>query len=131
MTTAANTKLGRAIAMACVLALVATAALWWIFAGMNERKVTAHFAGAVGVYPGGDVRVLGVKVGTIDEVVPEGKTVRVVFFVDRDVRIPQNAQAVVLPYDGVNPLPPQYCYLKPHYLDVHTSYFDHLANGAL
>ncbi len=43
----------------------------------------------------------------------------------------QNGQAVVLPYDGVNPLPPQYCYLKPHYLDVHTSYFDHLESGAL
>jgi hypothetical protein len=43
----------------------------------------------------------------------------------------QNAQAIVLPYDGVNPLPPQYCYLKPHYLDVQTSYFDHVAAGAL
>jgi hypothetical protein len=43
----------------------------------------------------------------------------------------QNAQAIVLPYDGVNPLPPQLCYLKPHYLDVHTSYFDHLERGAL
>ena len=30
----------------------------------------------------------------------------------------QNAQAIVLPYDGLNPLPPTYCYLKPHYLDV-------------
>jgi TraM recognition site of TraD and TraG len=43
----------------------------------------------------------------------------------------QNAQAVVLPYDGLNPLPPQLCYLKPHYLDVQTSYFDHLAHGSL
>ena len=43
----------------------------------------------------------------------------------------QNAQAVVLPYDGLNPLPPQYCYLKPSYLDVNTSYFDHLERGAL
>jgi hypothetical protein len=43
----------------------------------------------------------------------------------------QNAQAVVLPYDGINPLPPQFCYLKPHYLDVQTSHFDHLASGAL
>jgi hypothetical protein len=43
----------------------------------------------------------------------------------------QHAQAVVLPYDGLNPLPPQYCYLKPHYLDVQTSYFDHAAQGAL
>ena len=43
----------------------------------------------------------------------------------------QNAQAVALPYDGLNPLPPQYCYLKPHYLDVQTSYFDHVERGAL
>ena len=43
----------------------------------------------------------------------------------------QNAQAIVLPYDGLNPQPPTYCYLKPHYLDVKTSYFDHVANGVL
>jgi len=28
-------------------------------------------------------------------------------------------------------LPPQYCYLKPYYLDAQTSYFDHLSRGAL
>jgi hypothetical protein len=43
----------------------------------------------------------------------------------------QNGQAVAIPYDGFNPLPPQFCYLKPHYLDVNTSYFDHVARGAL
>jgi hypothetical protein len=43
----------------------------------------------------------------------------------------QNAQAIALPYDGINPLPPQFCYLKPHYLDVQTSYFDHLERGAI
>ncbi|MEU0885153.1 MCE family protein [Lentzea sp. NPDC005914] len=112
MTDVAGSKLGRGIAMACVLALVVTAALWWIFSGMNERKVTAHFAAAVGVYPGGDVRVLGVKVGTIDEVTPEGKTVKVVFTVDRDVRIPQNAQAVVVSPSVVSD---RYVQLAPAY----------------
>ena len=43
----------------------------------------------------------------------------------------QNAQAIVLAYDGTNPLPPTFCYLKPHYLDVQTSYFDHVAAGRL
>ncbi|MEP7308916.1 MAG: TraM recognition domain-containing protein [Acidobacteriota bacterium] len=43
----------------------------------------------------------------------------------------QNAQAIVLPYDGLNPQPPTYCYLKPYYLKVETSYFDHVAAGAL
>ncbi len=42
-----------------------------------------------------------------------------------------HAQAVALPYDGLNPLPAQYCYLKPYYLDVQASYFDHEARGAL
>ncbi len=43
----------------------------------------------------------------------------------------QNAQAIVLAYDGLNPQPPTYCYLKPEYLDVQTSYFDHAERGAL
>ena len=43
----------------------------------------------------------------------------------------QNARPSRLPYDGLNPLPPQFCYLKPHYLDAKTSYFDHVERGAL
>ena len=43
----------------------------------------------------------------------------------------QNAQAIILPYDGLNPLPPTYCYLKPYYLPVQTSYFEHAPKGAL
>ena len=38
----------------------------------------------------------------------------------------KNAQAIVLAYDGVNPLPASYCYLKPHYLDPNKSYFEQL-----
>jgi hypothetical protein len=43
----------------------------------------------------------------------------------------RNAQAIVLAYDGLNPWPPTYCYLKPYYLDPRTSYFEQLAKGAL
>ena len=43
----------------------------------------------------------------------------------------KNAQAIVLAYDGVNPMPPQLCYLKPFYLDPNTSYFEHLKEGKL
>jgi len=38
-----------------------------------------------------------------------------------------NAVAVALPYDGVDPRPPQYVFLKPRYVDVNTSYFDRKA----
>jgi hypothetical protein len=43
----------------------------------------------------------------------------------------RNAQAIVLAYDGLNPAPPTYCYLKPYYLDPNRSYFDQLAGGLL
>jgi hypothetical protein len=38
----------------------------------------------------------------------------------------ENAQSIVLAYDGVNPLPPTFCYLKPYYLDNSLNYFQQL-----
>ena len=43
----------------------------------------------------------------------------------------KNAQSIVLAYDGVNPLPASYCYLKPYYLDPNKSYFMQLADGEI
>ncbi|MGI9071705.1 MAG: TraM recognition domain-containing protein [Bryobacteraceae bacterium] len=43
----------------------------------------------------------------------------------------KNAQSIVLAYDGFNPHPPTYCYLKPRYLDPQRSYFEYLAKGQL
>jgi hypothetical protein len=36
----------------------------------------------------------------------------------------KNAQAVVVAFDGVSPLPPTYCYLKPDFLPVTMSWFE-------
>jgi hypothetical protein len=36
----------------------------------------------------------------------------------------KNAQSVVVAFDGVSPLPPTYCYLKPDFLPVNMSWFD-------
>jgi hypothetical protein len=36
----------------------------------------------------------------------------------------KNAQAVAVVYDGITPLPPTYCYLKPDFLPVSMSWFD-------
>ena len=43
----------------------------------------------------------------------------------------RNAQSITLAYDGVDPLPPSFCYLKPFYNDMNTSYFEQLAEGEL
>lgn len=94
--TRAQRDLARGVAVACVLALVIAAVVWWIFSSANTRKISAYFDQTIGVYAGSDVRVLGVKVGTIDSVTPEGTQVRVDMSVDRGIRIPANAQAVVV-----------------------------------
>ena len=64
--------------------------------GPGPVQYTAYFSEAVGVYKGSDVDVLGVQVGTIDSVRPEGKEVKVVMSVDRNVTIPAGADAVVI-----------------------------------
>ena len=43
----------------------------------------------------------------------------------------KNGEAIVLAYDGLNPLPPTYCYLKPNFLDRDVSYFEHLEKEQL
>jgi hypothetical protein len=43
----------------------------------------------------------------------------------------RNAQAVTIAFDGSNPQPPTFCYLKPYYNDPNKSYFSQVAEGAL
>ena len=43
----------------------------------------------------------------------------------------KNAQSVTLAYDGLNPLPPTFMYLKPYFNNVNKSYFRQLADGEL
>jgi phospholipid/cholesterol/gamma-HCH transport system substrate-binding protein len=96
MATRARLSLARAVALSCVLALVVATAAWWLLSAASSNKITAYFSAAVGVYPGSDVRVLGVRVGSIDTVTPQGTTVKVEMSVDRTVSVPANAQAVVV-----------------------------------
>jgi phospholipid/cholesterol/gamma-HCH transport system substrate-binding protein len=62
-----------------------------------RRTVTAYFRSAEAVFEDNSVRVLGVPVGTITEVVPEGTRVRVrMELFDDDARLPADARAVVI-----------------------------------
>lgn len=83
-------------ALAAALAVVVAAGLWWIFSGAGTRTVTAYFDRAVGVYPGTDVRVLGVRVGRVESVTPRGDRVEVVLTVDGAAPVPSDTRAVVI-----------------------------------
>ena len=79
------------------LALVLLVGTFFLVRQPDETKsVTAHFPRAVSVYPGTDVRVLGVNVGHVTAVIPEGNSVRVEMEYDAGIDLPRDAQAVVV-----------------------------------
>lgn len=64
--------------------------------GAGKKHGTAYFSSAVHLYPGSDVDILGIKVGSVTAVVPEGKQVRVDFTYSSKQAVPANASAVIL-----------------------------------
>ncbi|WP_326595735.1 MCE family protein [Streptomyces sp. NBC_01803] len=82
--------------------------------GGGGKTVTAFFDRAVGVHEGSDVRVLGVRVGRVEAVEPEGTQVRVKLSVDDGVRIPADAQALVI-YPSI--VADRYIQLTPAYTE--------------
>jgi phospholipid/cholesterol/gamma-HCH transport system substrate-binding protein len=105
--------IGRGVAIACVLALVAALVLWFVLRDGNSKRITAYFGGTVGLYAGNDVRVLGVAVGTVDKVEPQGDQVRVELLVDNDVPLPVDASAVIVAPSLVSD---RYVQLAPAYV---------------
>lgn len=62
----------------------------------NTMTVVAYFSDAAGVFKGNDVGVLGVSVGKITDIEPEGDRVKVTMKVDKGQPIPASAGAVVV-----------------------------------
>ncbi|MDQ0380050.1 MCE family protein [Amycolatopsis thermophila] len=94
--TKASRSAYRWVATGCVLALLVTTGLFLVLRDSGGTKISALFDRTVGLYAGSSVRVLGVQVGEITAVTPEGANVRVDMRVDDDVPIPAGAGAVVV-----------------------------------
>jgi phospholipid/cholesterol/gamma-HCH transport system substrate-binding protein len=92
----ASRRAALVVVYALALMLIIAFALWWITLGASGTRITAYFTRTVGVYSGSEVKVLGVGVGRIDSVTPQGDRVEVELTVDDGVEIPANAQAVVV-----------------------------------
>jgi phospholipid/cholesterol/gamma-HCH transport system substrate-binding protein len=92
----ASRRAALVVVYALALMLIIAFALWWITLGASGTRITAYFTRTVGVYAGSEVKVLGVGVGRIDSVTPQGDRVEVELTVDDGVEIPANAQAVVV-----------------------------------
>jgi len=84
----------RMIAAGVVLVILAVSvvSLW---PQPKRVSATAYFPRAVSVYPGSDVRILGIKVGEIESVTPAGRAVRVKFWWEAKHKVPADAKAVI------------------------------------
>jgi phospholipid/cholesterol/gamma-HCH transport system substrate-binding protein len=100
-------------AVAAVAVLAATAGCG-VFGGNDTNTLSARFDRAVGVYEQSDVRVLGVKIGSVTAIVPEGDSVRVDMEYDAEYQIPADAQAVVVAPSIVSD---RYVQLTPAYTE--------------
>lgn len=83
-----------------VVLIVVTMVVGFVLVGRGEatdpKRVTAHFDRAVSIFEGTDVRVLGVTVGEVVEVTPEGDSVRVEMQYDGGLNLPVDATAVII-----------------------------------
>ena len=85
------------------LAVIATVLLATSGCGMlpgggdgGSKTVVAYFEDSAGLFEGNDVGILGVVVGTVTDIEPDGDRVKVTMQVDGDYKIPKNAGAVVV-----------------------------------
>ncbi|WP_156748445.1 MCE family protein, partial [Mycobacterium sp. E3198] len=103
-------KVGLAIALAGLLVIGAAIAIRNTF--FRPTTITAYFPTATAIYPGDDVRVSGMKVGTIASIQPQGTKAKLVMHVDRNVPIPADAKAVIV---AQNLVAARYVQLTPAY----------------
>ncbi|MGB8391041.1 MCE family protein, partial [Mycobacterium sp.] len=62
----------------------------------SHTRVTAYFDNTNGLFPGDEVRILGVSVGKIDKIEPQPQRVKVEFWFDDQYKVPADADAVIL-----------------------------------
>ncbi len=87
--------LTRILSVVAVLAIVVAVGMV-LLSGGQRKTLTASFPRTVSLYQGSDVRVLGVPIGTVDSVTPEGTDVVVKMSYDPKYKIPADAKAVIV-----------------------------------
>lgn len=84
------------IAIAAVALLLVIGLIIWSPWSSSKKHITAMFTDAAGLFVGNDVGVLGVPVGKVTSITPEGSDVKVVLEVPNNVDIPASSFAKIV-----------------------------------
>jgi len=87
---------GVRLTLAVLLAVSLAAGAYLVWPARTGNKIVAYFTSAVGLYPGDQIRIVGVPVGKIDSIEPRAEDVKITMSVDRDVKVPADARAVIM-----------------------------------
>jgi len=82
------------VAVVIVLALLFAA--WLLPFRADERTVTAHFPQSIGIFEGSDVTIMGVSVGRVTKITPEGRSVKVEMAYSGDYKLPADVKAAII-----------------------------------
>ncbi|MCF6387486.1 MCE family protein [Mycobacterium sp. MBM] len=63
---------------------------------VSNYTVVGYFSSAAGLYPGDEVRIVGVPVGLIESISPQADAVKITMRIQHDVKLPADARAVML-----------------------------------
>ena len=64
---------GLRLALAVLLAVFVALGAYLAWPGSGGNKIVGYFTSAVGLYPGDQIRIVGVPVGTIDSIEPRAE----------------------------------------------------------
>lgn len=78
-------------------AVLATSGLAACSGGDGSYKLTAYFSSAISLYPDSQVRVLGLRAGSVRSIKVTGTRVRVVMSIPDDIPLPANVEATIIP----------------------------------
>ena len=101
-----------AAVFAVVVALIIAGIVVLATTGPSETTITALFSTAPGLYPGNQVKILGMPVGEVTKITPGATYVKVQMQVPASTSIPADAQALIMAPQVVND---RYVQLNPAY----------------
>ena len=83
-------------ALGVLLVVLLALGIYLVQPSSSGNRVVAYFQSAVGLYPGDEVRVVGVPIGKIDAIEPRANDVKITMTLANGIQVPADAKAIIV-----------------------------------